>query len=68
MNAIAVMLEESMTRHQTALAEIERLGEVMRQINARSKAMPGDDLKELQRQMMHIESLSRAKQPQGNDR
>lgn len=39
--------------------EVERLRGRLAQINNRAKALPGDDLKELQRQMMHIGALSR---------
>ncbi len=47
------------SRAREGAIEVARLRILLRQINARAKAMPGDDLKELQRQMLHIESLSR---------
>ncbi len=39
-------------------AEIDGMRKVLDQIHARARAIPGDDLKELQRQMMHIANLS----------
>ena len=50
--------DDKPNNYEHALAEIERLRVLLAQINARARTIPDDDLKELQRQMLHIVALS----------